>query len=158
MKKNSLKIKIQKATIDDVDLMVKINSESGYRWKGNPKKVKGYILEDFKEKNPNNFFPFIVELDKRTIAYFILSTKDKECYIDFLSVSKTHQNKGIGSTIIKKSVHIAKKEHCNKMLLRVWSKNYPAIALYNKFGFYVKDIQKKYFKNGDDKLIMEKNL
>lgn len=151
-------MKIKTATIKDIDLMVKINSNSGYKWRGNPKKVKGYILEDFNKKDPKNFFPYIVEIEKESVAYFIISIENKVCYLDFLSVTKSYQNKGIGSSIVKKSILIAKKNKCKNISLKVWQKNYSAIALYNKFGFYVKDIQKSYFKNGDSKLDMEKIL
>lgn len=152
-------MKIRKAKIEDVKLMVKINSSSGYKWKGNPKKVKKYILEDFNKKDSKNFFPFIVEINKKPIAYFILSIKDKkECHFDFLSITKGFQNKGIGKKILQTAIRISKKKKCKKISLMVWQKNFKAIGLYNKFGFYVTDIKDNYFKNGDSKITMQKKL
>ncbi len=144
-------MKIRKARLNDTEKIAKIEINSGYKWKESKKKELNNAKKLFKTKA----LIYILENKNKAIGYFVLTYKDKIAYLDFLSVIKSYQGKEIGTKLLKYAIRLS-KEKTNKVKTSVWAKNFPAIALYNKFGFYVSGIKRKYYPNKDDKLIMEK--
>jgi len=53
-------------------------------------------------------------------------------HIEDVVVSKSHRGRGIGGSLIKDLIRVAKKEQCYKVILSCSDKNVP---FYNKFGF-----------------------
>lgn len=148
-------MKIRKATLQDIEKIAYIEFFSGYRWRvGKREELKE--AERILSSRLSNVY--ILENKNKEIAYFVITFKKKVCYINFFSVIKHYQKKGVGSRLMKRIINIARKKNCKKIEVNVWAKNFPAIALYNKFGFYVRGIKRKYYPNGDDRLRMKKRL
>lgn len=147
-------MKIRKATKKDFEIIADIEYSSNYYWRMNKEdeiKLAKRILES------KNSQTYILE-DKKPVGYFVIRIRNKTCYIDFFAVVKISQKIGLGSKMMKKIILTAKSRGCKKIEVTVWAKNFPAIGFYNKFGFYVKDIKRKHYPNGDDKLKMFKEL
>ena len=150
-----IKIKIRKASKDDAMSIAEIGGKSGYRWaeciKDELKLAKKIIS--------SNSLLYIAEHKNEAVGYFALTIRNKIADISFLSVKKQHHNKGIGAKLLDCMIRLSKKNNkMSKMRIDVWAKNFPAIGLYNKFGFYVIKVMKRHYPNGDDKLVMEKML
>lgn len=143
-----------KADKKDINEIAKIEWESGYKWNKNKKECLKLINEVFDE----GYCQVYILSNKEPIGYFALSfDKNKSlCYLNYFAVRKKYQAKGFSKTLITKAINIAKKEKSKAIELAVWGKNFPAIGLYNKFGFYVTEIIKNKYSNGDNKLRMRK--
>lgn len=80
-----------------------------------------------------------------------------ECYIANVAVKKEHRRKGIASLLITKAIEKAKEKNCSFISLEVRKSNFPAIALYEKFGFKVCGERKNFYTDPDENaLIMTK--
>ncbi len=147
---------LRKATINDINEIAEIEYQSGYKWGQNKKDT----LEMIKDLFNNISLAYILENKGKGIGYFSISfnKKAKICYFDYIAVKKQFQGKGFSKILMEKAISIAKKMKFNKIQLGVWAKNFSAISLYAKFGFYVVKVKKRHYKNGDDKLVMEKRL
>lgn len=151
-------IKLRKAkreNSEDARAIAEIEAKSGYRW-------AEYIKDELKLAKKiinSNSLVYIAEHKGETVGYFALTFRNKIADIDFLSVKKKYHSKGIGTKLLNCVIKLAKKNNkVSKISIGVWAKNFPAIGLYNKFGFYVAKVRKRHYPNGDDKLIMEKML
>lgn len=81
--------------------------------------------------------------------------------IDYIFVDKSFQRKGISFLLISFFEEICKNNHSpkiSKILLEVGSHNTPALLLYEKLGYSKISVRKKYYKNIEDAIIMEKKL
>ena len=146
---------IRKATIKDSYQLVDVEWESGYRWNKGRKDCEVLINRIFTEWKDE---VYILENGKDCIGYIALSHENKGTELDNMAVRKDFQGKGYSKLLIKKAIILAKKNKSKSIFLNVWSKNLKAISLYNKNGFYVIDVKKNHYKNGDDKLRMRKDL
>lgn len=73
-------------------------------------------------------------------------------------VKKDERNKGIGSSLLKEIIHIAKKLKAKTITLEVNENNEPAIKLYKKYGFEQVGLRKKYYNNKEDAILMATSL
>jgi ribosomal-protein-alanine N-acetyltransferase len=146
-------MRFRKATFKDIEKIANIEHNSGYKW-GQGREAE---LKDAKTAI-KIFETYLLENKKKTIAYFALKFKKKICYIGFFAVIRSYQRKGLASKMMRKIINLARVKKCHMLRLDVWAKNFPAIGLYNKFRFYVVGIKRKYYADGDDKLVMRKNL
>jgi ribosomal-protein-alanine acetyltransferase len=69
-------------------------------------------------------------------------------------VDPNHRRQGIARRILTHIVHTARTEHCTEAFLEVRVSNQAAIQLYGALGFKVIDTRKKYYRDGEDALIM----
>lgn len=83
--------------------------------------------------------------------------------IDFICVDSKKQRRGIASMLLKEFESTLKLcqnylEQQTKIFLEVGLNNCQAISLYRKFGFHEVSVRKKYYKNLEDAVLMEKEL
>ena len=125
------------------------------------------LLESFCEhvltfNNESCFSAFFIYLHNNNLVAFLNANISFEiAEIDFICVSETYKKKGISTMLINLFENACKqmlKVPTHKILLEVGSLNIPAIELYKKLNFKEISIRKKYYKNGDDAVIMEKLL
>ena len=149
-------MKFKKASLKNIKEMVDIEWESGYKWNKDKKESIKLMEEIFEDSSSQ---AHILE-NKGLVGYFAVSfdKNKKMCFLNYFAIKKKYQGKGLSKIMIKKAIIVAKKEKCKEIELSVWGKNFPAIALYNKSGFYVTDFIKNKYPNGDNKLKMRKGL
>ena len=62
----------------------------------------------------------------------------KTFYLDDLCVDKNYRHQGIGETLFKHIISVAKENGCYDVTLTAWPGNEPAMRFYEKMGFKVK--------------------
>lgn len=149
-------MKIKKGTIKDINTIADIEWKSGYKWNKNKEECIKLAKRLFDEGYCDIYILYI----KEPAGYFAMAfNKNKKvCYINYFAIKKQYQGKGLSKIMIKKAIDISKKSKCKEIELAVWNKNFPAISLYNKFGFFVFDIKRDKYPNGDNKLKMRKEI
>lgn len=127
--------------------------------------IKDILLSDFDNfwtfsifkseiLNPNS--KYIVAKNANNIVGFagIWKAVD-DVHITNIVVNKNLRRQNIGSLLLSNLIKLAQKEkNITSITLEVNSKNTPAIKLYEKFGFKIVGIRKKYYNNIDDAIIM----
>lgn len=92
-------------------------------------------------------------------GYATYSCICSEMQICNVASAEKYRRRGVGDAIVKKLAETAKNNGCGVITLEVRSKNFPAIALYEKNGFSVAGVRKKFYKKpDDDALLMNLNL
>ena len=76
-------------------------------------------------------------------------------WIATLAIMPDHRRKGIASRLLERC-----ESNINLPLIRlsVRENNHPAIALYRKFGYQKVEIWKKYYRGGENALVLEKRM
>lgn len=99
---------------------------------------------------------FVLERKARIIAYCVCWYFVNELHIGNLGVAREYQRRGYGSLLLSKV--LAEFPDSRFIYLEVRASNKAAIELYNKFGFQLLYKRKKYYRNGEDALILVKNV
>ncbi|MDD4316790.1 MAG: ribosomal protein S18-alanine N-acetyltransferase [Clostridia bacterium] len=81
-----------------------------------------------------------------------------EAHIMNIAVEPAYRKKGIGRRVLEYLIMDARARNISAMTLEVKSGNGAAVALYEKNGFVLAGIRKKYYKNTHDALIYWKQL
>jgi ribosomal-protein-alanine N-acetyltransferase len=76
-------------------------------------------------------------------------------WIATIGVDPRYQRRGIGRALLRAAEERSKLP---RMKLTVRMSNQGAIALYEKEGYRSVDIWRRYYNDGEDGLVMEKNL
>lgn len=104
-----------------------------------------------------NYAVFKAKLDEVFVGFVILQITD-ELNIDSIAVKKEFRNLGIATKLIDKAQDFAKEKGINNISLEVNYKNITAYLLYEKLGFKIRRIRKKYYSDGNDCLEMTKKI
>ena len=81
-----------------------------------------------------------------------------EAEIRYLSVHPSHKRKGLGKKLVHKIIRLCKSDNIKKIFLEVSSKNKQALNFYDNFGFKTVSIRTKYYRDGSDAFLKEKNV
>ena len=129
--------------------------------------IKDILISDFDDfwnysilkselESPNSYY--LVARDNSNIVGFAgikLVIPDGD--IMNIVVKKDFRKKGLGSLLLKNLIDLAKSLGVKTIFLEVDDKNFPAISLYNKFGFKNISKRKNYYKE-NDAIIMNKEI
>lgn len=78
--------------------------------------------------------------------------------LDFILVDAQHRGKGYARHILNDSFEKLRSEGVSRVVLEVSTQNSAARTLYQAFGFSELAVRKKYYRNGEDAVIMEKSI
>ena len=81
-----------------------------------------------------------------------------ELHINNLAVSPAFRGLGLASKLVEHALDDAKKKGAVWCQLEVRSDNMPARSLYRKFGFREIGVRKGYYQDGEDAVVMGKDL
>jgi len=90
------------------------------------------------------------------IAYMILRKLVDEFHIMNIAVAPEHRKKGIAQKLLTYALENLKGGKL--LLLEVRNSNKAAIALYQKNGFTVLHTRKRYYSDGEDAIVMTKEI
>lgn len=98
---------------------------------------------------------FIVAKNKSEIIGFagfkaLLDTAD----LMNIVVKKSYRNQGVGSLLLNNLIDLFHSFSLKTIYLEVNENNFPAIRLYQKFGFKKIDVRKNYYPNHQNAIIM----
>lgn len=118
---------------------------------------KNYIL--FNIRLPDAFRKFYVaKVDDEVVGYVVCWLSDETAHIHNISVKKHYQNLGIGSKILDFLTEKLKEINIKIIMLEVRKDNILAIKFYKKFGFKDVIIKEKFYPDGEDAIVMIKDL
>jgi len=131
--------------------------------------IKDILLTDFDDFW--NYNTFKNELLNSNSKYIVAKANNKivgfagiwksvdDIHITNIVTAKNYRRQNIGSLLLSKLIEIAKSEKdITSITLEVNSNNIPAQKLYEKYGFKVVGLRKKYYNNIDDAIIYTKKL
>jgi len=131
--------------------------------------IKDILLSDF--DNFWNYNTFKSELLNPNSKYIVAKSNNEvvgfagiwksvdDVHITNIVTAKKHRRKKIGFLLLSNLIKLAEAEKAiTSITLEVNSNNIPAQKLYEKFGFNVVGIRKKYYNNIDDAIIYTKIL
>ena len=81
-----------------------------------------------------------------------------EAELRYLTVHPAYKRRGLGKKLIYKLLEECKKQNIRRIFLEVSLKNNQALSFYDYFEFETIRIRKKYYKDGSDALLKEKNV
>ena len=131
--------------------------------------IKDVLLSDFddfwnvntfKEEllNPNSKY-IVAKINNKIVGFAGIWKSVDDVHITNIVTSKSFRNQHIGSMMLSNLIEIAKTENnITSITLEVNSNNIPAQKLYEKFGFKVVGLRKKYYNNIDNAIIYTKDL
>lgn len=113
----------------------------------------------FKSELENENSKYVVaKLNNEIIGFGGIWFSVDDIHITNIVVKKIYRNQKIGSLILSVLIDMCKNQVQNSITLEVNSNNIPAQKLYQKFGFKIAGIRKKYYNNTEDAIIMTKTL
>ena len=109
-------------------------------------------------ENPNSKY-IIARIDNKIVGFAGIWKAVDDVHITNIVTKKHNRNCGIASKMIEKLLEIARHEEgIKEITLEVNANNIPAKKLYEKFGFSIVGLRRKYYNNIDDAIIMTKEL
>jgi ribosomal-protein-alanine N-acetyltransferase len=116
---------------------------------------KAFFLYDM---NRPHAFCLVAKENSRLVGYLIAWKIEEQLHLANIAAHPDERRKGIGSQLLKTILEIGKEVNCNNIFLEVRESNIPAQNFYRKFGFVHTITQKQYYHDGEDALILEKEL
>ena len=96
---------------------------------------------------------YVYEMDDVIVGFIIATDLKETCDILSLIVDPEYRNKKVATNLIDYLISEL-DENLKLITLEVRANNTVAIHLYDKFGFEVVNVRKKYYSNGDDAYLM----
>ena len=95
----------------------------------------------------------VYENDEKIIGFITATDLGETCDILSLVVDPEYRNRLVASNLLDYLISEL-DENLKLITLEVRANNTAAIHLYDKFGFEVVNVRKKYYSNGDDAYLM----
>ena len=112
-------------------------------------------------ENRNCLF-YVATINDKIAGFIIAIVEGEVGHILLLAVHPNFRRRGLGTALLKHTLSELKRRGVKKVYLEVGTSNIPAINLYKKLGFKIKDLRFDHFMsmegNVDDVYVMEKNL
>lgn len=108
--------------------------------------------------NPNSKY-IVAKINNKIVGFAGIWKAVDDVHITNIVTAKNFRRQNIGSILLSNLIELARIEKdITSITLEVNSNNIPAKKLYEKFGFKVVGLRKKYYNNTDDAIIMTKEL
>lgn len=104
------------------------------------------------------FCGILAEDGGEIIGYGGITVAVDEADIDNVAVTEPYRRSGVGTAIIAELVRVAKERGAKKVFLEVRVSNSAAMELYLKNGFKGVYARTRYYSDGEDCLVMVKEL
>lgn len=143
-------VKIFNMTLKDLDLIVNtLESDFDNFWNYNV----------FKSELQNNNSKYLVaKINNEIVGFAGIILIVDEADISNIVVHKDFRNKKIGSFLLDTLLNLAISLNLKTINLEVRESNIPAIKLYEKYGFEVCGLRKKYYNHSENAILMKKDL
>ena len=136
-------------TKQDVDLITELyRTDFADGWS------KEQLLSAF---NTDRFLA-IGAFDGQLIGVITLSVSFEDADLEGIVVKSEFRKGGVASKLFSLAQKTLKERGVNRLLLEVREGNIPAISFYNKQGFNKISIRKNYYSDGENALVMVKEI
>ncbi len=142
-------LSIKRINEKDIDLCFDLDSKTTSLWSRNQ------WVNEF-EKEYVKVYGLL--LSNEIIGICVFQIILDEAQINFFVINQRFRKRGFGSYLMSYLIKSCQKQAINKLLLEVSHKNVIAENFYKKFDFYTVGIRRKYYKDGSDALLKEKDL
>lgn len=106
-----------------------------------------------------DYFSGTVALDNdEVVGYGCMTFNGDDADIGNIAVTENYRRSGIGNKILEHMIADAKKHNMQKMFLEVRVTNAPAQILYLTHGFKGLYVRSRYYPDGEDAIVMVKEL
>ncbi len=105
-----------------------------------------------------NFIGVLCDEDGEVAGYGGLSMGYDTADIDNIAVAESYRGNGFGGAVLEELVSAARERGAVKVFLEVRVSNYAAMSLYLKHGFRGVYARTRYYTNGEDCLVMARDL
>ena len=140
---------IRRMKIDDLDRIMALETELFT----DPWSRQSYLFEIC----TNRFsLPVVMEIDDVVMGYAVVWRLYGEFHLATFGIAPNHQGNGWGRYLLEKLLDMADVE--KRAILEVRRSNHRAKSLYESFGFREIAMRMRYYKNGEDALVMEKRF
>ena len=100
----------------------------------------------------------VAEEGGQVCGYACIQVVCEEMELQNIAVSPLLRGKGLGSKLLAEAERCAKEKGAEISFLEVRVSNAPAISLYQKFAYQTVAVRKRYYPDGEDALVMKKEL
>lgn len=104
------------------------------------------------------FCGVVAEDGGEIVGYGGITVAADSADVENIAVSEAYRKSGVGSAILKELCRQAKDRGAKKVFLEVRVSNYIAMKMYLKCGFVGVYARTRYYTDGEDCLVMCKNL
>lgn len=109
-----------------------------------------------------NFYGFIAEETENgktfSVGFITYSMNIDTADLQDLYVREDFRKGGVGYALLLNFIDDAKKRGAEKLFLEVRESNLPAIRLYEKAGFTFLSVRRKYYSDGENAVVLIKEL
>ena len=105
-----------------------------------------------------SFHGILVEDGGEIVGYGGITVAYDTADIENIAVAEAYRRGGAGSAILDRLIEIARKNGAAKVFLEVRVSNTPAMLMYLKHGFNGLYARTRYYSDGEDCLVMTKEL
>ncbi|MCX7120615.1 MAG: ribosomal protein S18-alanine N-acetyltransferase [Gammaproteobacteria bacterium] len=116
-----------------------------------------WTLSTFQDCFNNHYFNWIISNNNKPAGFITIKNNHDHWEIMQIVIDKNYQKQGLATQLLEYVINKAQNEHVEKIELEVRRFNLAAIKLYRKCGFHEVGVRKKYYKDGDDAILMNKN-
>ncbi|NYT03123.1 MAG: ribosomal protein S18-alanine N-acetyltransferase [Candidatus Methanofastidiosa archaeon] len=117
-----------------------------------PPEIINFLYESYRDTF------LVVEKDTEVIGFVIGIVQKKEGHILVIAIRDDFKRKGIGTFLMKKLIDIYEKKGINRLKLEVRVSNIAAISMYKHLGFKITNRLKRYYENGEDGLLLRREM
>lgn len=104
------------------------------------------------------FYGVIAEDGGEVAGYGGITVASDSADIDNIAVTEQYRNSGVATSILNRLIEEAQKRDVKKVFLEVRVSNTPAMSLYLKEGFKGAYARTRYYSDGEDCLVMVKEI
>ena len=139
---------IKELFVCDIESIVKLQQDF----------IDGWSENSFKSTLTSGLVRVFGYFEKGVLVGFISLGISDIIDIETVLVKKEFRNKGVAFSLIERAITLAKEVNANSVMLEVRASNTPAISLYKKANFKQISVRKKYYDNGEDALIFQREI
>lgn len=138
-------------TMEDLDAIAQLERECFFvePW------TRRMLADSFLSRG---FYGSLIEEDGAIIAYGGMNVVLDEAEIQLIATSEMYRRCGRGSKVLEDLLEEAKRRGVKNIFLEVRVSNAPAQILYLKHGFVGVYSRTRYYSDGEDALVMKKEL
>ncbi len=108
--------------------------------------------------NEGRFYAYGIYLDEKVKGIISYSLSLDSADIEGVVVISSERKKGYGKSLLAFALNDIKQKGVDRVFLEVRESNFTAISLYQSLGFNKISVRKKYYSDGENAVVMLKEI